>query len=400
MNIGEQMYKLADQLFPICRSITGNGVRETLQILKTVCPYLVIKEVASGTKVFDWTIPDEWNIEEAYIENSKGEHIVDIKNSNLHVVSYSAPLDIMCNLKELQYYLYSNPEQPEVIPYVTSYYKRRSGFCISDKEREMLPEDTYHLKINSKLEPGHLTYGEILIPGESQEEIFISTYVCHPSMANNELSGPCVAIYLANWLLSLKQRRYSYRIVFVPETIGSITYLSENLSVMKNRVIAGFNLTCIGDTRTYSYVESRYGDTLADKITKNVMSTITNNKYEKYSYLERGSDERQYCSPGVDLPLCTICRSKYHTYPEYHTSKDDMKMISGEGLGQSYNMLKTILYGLENNKKYLATNCCEPQLGKRNLYNDIGNKKAYGGSKVLLDVLAYADGNNDVIDFQ
>ena len=264
--VKEEMYELCERLFPICRSITGDGVRKTLQMLVEVYGNEInIHEVPTGTKVFDWTVPKEWNIKEAYIENSKGQRVIDFKNNNLHVVGYSLPVDKFVDLQELKSVVYTQPDQPDAIPYVTSYYKECYGFCMSQNQLDKLPEDTYHIVIDSELKEGSLTYGEIIIPGDTEEEVFLSTYICHPSMANNELSGPVVATFLAKWLNLLVKRRYTYRIIFIPETIGAITYLSKNLQYLKEHVIAGFNLSCVGDNRTFSYVESRYGDTLADK---------------------------------------------------------------------------------------------------------------------------------------
>lgn len=266
---GQSMYNLCVELFPICRSITGNGVRETLSILNSVIGgEMVVREVPSGTQVFDWSVPKEWNIRDAWIKDSKGNKILDFKDNNLHVVGYSLPVNKKVNLEELKTIIYTQPEQPDVISYVTSYYKERYGFCMTQNQKNNLKEDNYHIFIDSELKDGSLTYGEIIIPGDSNKEVFLSTYVCHPSMANNELSGPAVAIYLAKWLKSLPIRRYTYRIIFIPETIGSITYLSQNLEHLKKRVIAGFNISCVGDNRTFSYVASRYGNTLADKVAK------------------------------------------------------------------------------------------------------------------------------------
>ena len=391
------MYYLAQKLFPICRSITGDGVRETLNILKQEYEDLKICEVATGTKVFDWTVPKEWNIREAYIENSLGERIIDFHNNNLHVMGYSLPMDSYMNKKELEKIIFTQPEQPEVIPYVTSYYKERSGFCMTEHQKKELKDDLYHCVIDSELKNGSLTYGEIIIPGETKQEILLSTYICHPSMANNEISGPCVTIQLAKWLSSLKNRRYTYRIIFIPETIGSITYLSRNIDVMKENTVAGFVLSCVGDERTYSYIESRYGNTLTDRLLQNIL-TYHYPEYKKYSFLNRGSDERQYNAPGVDLPVCAVCRSKYGEYPEYHTSADDLNLISEKGLQGSFDLMKKCLLALEYNYCYKVNCLCEPQLGKRGLYPTISQKGSYDSVKAMTDFIAYADGNNDLIE--
>lgn len=260
--LGPAMHALATELFPICRSITGDGVRKTLDILRRELPDLRTFEVASGSRAFDWTVPPEWNIRHASITGPDGETIVDFRDNNLHVVSYSHSVNAVLSLEELQKNLHSLPEQPDAIPYLTSYYKSQWGFCLTQRQREALKPGQYRALIDSTIAAGHLTYGELLIPGDSPEEIFLSTYVCHPSMANNELSGPVVATFLAKWLLGLEKRRYSYRIIFIPETIGSIVYLSRHLDLLKLRVIAGFNLSCIGDDRAYSYLPSRSGQTL------------------------------------------------------------------------------------------------------------------------------------------
>jgi len=395
---GEKMHKWAADLFNINRSITGPGVRETLVFLSNLIKGLQIKNVASGTKVFDWTVPDEWEIREAFIEDKYGNRIVDFKNNNLHIVGYSVAVDQYMELDELQKYLHSLPEQSDAIPYVTSYYSKSWGFCLTHNQRESLESGKYRVYIDSTISPGVLNYGELIIPGDSKEEVLLSTYICHPSMANNELSGPVVTAALSQWLLSLKKRRYTYRIIFIPETIGSITYLSKNLDYMKENVIAGFVITCIGDNRTYSFLPSRKGGTLADRAALHCLKNSVK-KFNEYSYLDRGSDERQYCSPGVDLPVCSIMRSKYDTYPEYHTSLDNLSFISPEGLKGGYDILKKTIRIIEVNDYYKNIFYCEPQLGKRGLYPNLSIK---GGSaddlKNLMNLLAYADGEIDLID--
>jgi len=312
LEIGQEIYQLIVRLFPICRSITGNGVRQTLNVIKEYIP-IEICEIPSGTRAFDWIIPKEWNIKDAYIVDEKGGKVLDFRENNLHVVGYSIPIDKYVSLPELQQHLYSLEEQPDAIPYVTSYYQERWGFCVSQNKKNELREGTYRVFIDSELKDGHLTYGELIIPGKTRSEVFLSTYVCHPSMANNELSGPAVTTFLAKWIAS-RQRQYTYRIVFIPETIGSIAYLSRNLEWMKKNVTAGFNITCVGDERAYSFLPSRKGETIADKVALNVLSSKHPN-FIKYSFLDRGSDERQYCSPGVDLPVVSVMRSKYGKYP-------------------------------------------------------------------------------------
>ena len=399
MDIGNEMHTLCNKLFPICRSITGNGVRETLRVLQNICPAMTLHEVPTGTQVFDWIVPKEWNIRDAWIKNSKGEKVLDFAKSNLHVMGYSIPVNQKVTREELLPLIHTQPDQPDAIPYVTSYYKERYGFCMSQEQKDTLQEDTYHIYIDSDLKDGSLTYGEILIPSTegNKDEIFLSTYVCHPSMANNELSGPAVTIYLAKWLWEKKHRRYNYRIIFIPETIGSITYLSQHLPEMKKNICAGFNISCVGDDRTYSYVASRYGNTLADKVAKNVLS-FHYPEYKHYSFLQRGSDERQYNAPGVDLPVCAVCRSKYAEYPEYHTSKDNMRLISPTGLQGAYEVYRDMIEALEYNHKYQIQCLGEPQLGKRGLYPTVSQKGGYDSVKSMTDFIAYADGMNDLID--
>lgn len=394
---GEYMYSLVKELFPICRSITGNGVRQTLRIIKREIPNLKIYEVPSGTQVFDWTVPKEWNIKGGYIETLDGERVIDFSNSNLHVLGYSFPIDKIVTRDELLEMVYTIPEQPDFIPYVTSYYKERSGFCMSENQKRQLKEERYHVVIDSELKDGNLTYGELLIPGKSKEEIFLSTYVCHPSMANNELSGPAVAVALAKYVLDKKDRRYSYRIIFIPETIGSITYLSKNIEYMQKHIIAGFNISCVGDDRTYSYIESPYADTLADRVAQNVLH-FHYPEYKRYSFLHRGSDERQYCSPLVHLPLCAICRSKYEEYPEYHTSADDLSLVTPSGLEGAYEVYRKCIDLIENNHKYIVMTPCEPQLGKRGLYPTISRKGSINETRAMTAFIAYCDGKNDLID--
>jgi aminopeptidase-like protein/aminoglycoside N3'-acetyltransferase len=393
--VGLRMYYLMQTLFPITRSITGEGVRKTLKIIKEYIP-IKIHEVPSGTKVFDWTVPKEWNIKDAYISDENGNKIIDFNKNNLHIVGYSVPVNKTVSLSELQDHLYSVPDQPEAIPYVTSFYEERWGFCITHRDREKLKDGKYKVYIDSELKDGSLTYGELIIPGKSDKEVFLSTYVCHPSMANNELSGPVVTTFLAKWLLS-KPGKYTYRIIFIPETIGSISYLSKNLEVMKKNVIAGFNISCVGDNRAYSYIPTRSGNTYADKIALNILS-FKHPDFTKWSFLNRESDERQYNAPGVDLPVCCVLRSKYRSYPEYHTSLDNLDFVNPHGLYGSYDVFKECLTLIEENRKYKLSCLCEPQLGKRGLYPSVSEKSSPKEVINMLDFIAYADGENDLID--
>tara|TARA_B100000795_G_C22804749_1_gene444106 strand:- start:1624 stop:2904 length:1281 start_codon:yes stop_codon:yes gene_type:complete len=397
MTIGKQMHQWATDLFKVNRSITGEGVRETLSYFSDLIPELEIKSIPSGSKAFDWTIPDEWSIKEAYIEDELGNRIVDFSVNNLHIVGYSIAVNQWMELDELQNFLYSLPDQPDAIPYITSYYSKSWGFCITDKQRNALKSGLYRVYIDSDIFPGELNYGELVIPGNTNEEVLLSTYICHPSMANNELSGPVVTAALSQWLLSLKQRKYTYRIIFIPETIGSIAYLSKNLAHMKKYTVAGYVVTCIGDNRAYSFMPSRNGNTLADRA---AIHSLNNNvkEFNYYSYLDRGSDERQYCSPGVDLPVCSIMRSKYGTFPEYHTSLDDLTLISPEGLEGGFEVLKKTIEILESNNYYLSLVICEPQLGKRGLYPNISTKDTHKNTLTMMNLIAYADGTIDLID--
>jgi aminopeptidase-like protein len=393
----EWMWKLAEELYPICRSLTGDGVRKTLGILDRVLGgALTSHEVPTGTRCFDWEVPKEWNIRDGSLTCPDGEVICDFKQSNLHVVGYSTPVDRILGLDELQEHLYSLPDQPDLVPYVTSYYKERWGFCLSERQRRTLRPGNYHARIDSTLAPGSLTYAEWFLEGETTDEIFLSTYVCHPSMGNNELSGPIVQTALLRWIAGLPRRRYSYRAVFVPETLGSIVYLSRNLEHLQAHVKAGFNLTCVGDTRAFSFLPSRDGQTLSDRVARHVLQH-RHPDHKTYSYLQRGSDERQYCSPGVDLPIASIMRSKYGEYPEYHTSGDDLDFISPAGLAGSLEVHQECLRILEANRPLNWRVRCEPQLGKRGLYPTLSRKGSADQVMTMLNLLAYADGR-DLLD--
>jgi aminopeptidase-like protein len=301
-------------------------------------------------------------------------------------------------LNELQKHLYSLPEQSDAIPYITSYYKERWGFCISDNLRSQLEDGDYQVVIDTKLFNGVLNYGELLIEGTSKEEVFISSYVCHPSMANNELSGPTVVTFLSKWLTDLKSRKYSYRIVLIPETIGSITYLSKHYQEMKENIIAGFNVSCVGDDRAYSFLPSRHGGTISDKVATHVLKWLAPN-YVKYSWEDRGSDERQYCAPGIDLPIASIMRSKFGEYPEYHTSLDNLvDVVTPKGLEGGYLALKYALELIERNEKLKVSVLCEPQLGKRGLYPTLSTKKSGKETRLMMNLISYCDGDHTILD--
>ena len=396
-NIGKEMHKFAQSLWSYNRSLTGEGVRQTLQKINEKIPSLKIKSVPSGTKVFDWTIPKEWFVKDAYIITPKGKKICNFFENNLHLVGYSTSFKGQLSLSELKKHLHSLPDQPDAIPYVTSYYKKRWGFCLTHNQLEKLEEGKYKVLIDTKLFNGVLNYGELIIPGK-KKEIFLSTYICHPSMANNELSGPTVVTFLAKWLNALKNREYSYRIIFIPETIGSITYISINREKLKKNIYAGFNISCVGDNRAYSFLPSRNGITISDLVAKHVLKWIDPN-FIIYSWLDRGSDERQYCSPGIDLPIASIFRTKYGKYPEYHTSLDDLeKVVTAEGLEGGYFAIRKTLEALERNKIYKVTVLCEPHMSKRKLYPTLSTKKSGKNIKLMMDFISYCDGNNSLLN--
>ena len=396
--IGVEIYEFAKTLWPINRSITGDGVRETLQLIKLHLPNLRIFEVDSGTKVFDWTIPKEWKIRSAWIIKPNGEKIADFSQNNLHVVGYSTPIHKKILLSELQDHLYSLPEQPTAIPYITSYYKERWGFCLSHEQRECLEDGEYEVFIDSELYDGSLTYGELIIQGKSSKEIFISTYVCHPSMANNELSGPTVTTFLAKWISALKKRRYTYRIVFIPETIGSITYLSRNLEHLQKHVIGGFNVSCVGDDRAYSYLPSRRGNSLSDEIAQHVLKSIDKN-YVRYRWTDRGSDERQYCAPFINLPIASIMRTKYGSYDEYHTSLDNLEgVVTPTGLEGGYNALMRAVEAIENNYFPVVKVLGEPQLSKRGLYPTLSSKDSGAEIRLMMNLISWSDGSKSMLE--
>nr|WP_257906441.1 DUF4910 domain-containing protein [Campylobacter lari]MCR6536600.1 DUF4910 domain-containing protein [Campylobacter lari] len=394
------MYALAEKLFPICRSITGEGFRQSLKILDEAMgkDVLQIHSIASGSKVFDWEVPAEWEINDAYIITPNGEKICDFKQNNLHVLNYSIGINTELDLTNLQEHLYSIEHMPDAIPYITSYYKKRWGFCIKHQDRIKLKEGKYKVFIDAKHhENGVLNYADLIIPStqNNKEEILISTYLCHPSMANNELSGPVVATFLAKWLLELKERKYNYRFVFIPETIGSIVYINKHLKHLQKYTKAGFTLSCIGDDNAYSLIHTPNENTLADKVALHTLKNKTN--FKEFGFLDRGSDERQYCSPLVNLPVVCICRTRFGDYKEYHTSKDDLNFISQEGLQGGLKAMQEIIMNLEINGIYQNTVFCEPNLGKRGLYHTI-NTSSTNNIPISCNFLAYCDGKNDVLD--
>lgn len=389
-DVGQEIYSLIVRLFPICRSITGNGIRQTLKIIKEHIP-LEIHEVPSGTQVFDWTVPKEWNISDAYVKNSKGEKVIDFHKSNLHVLNYSIQVHKTISLKELKEHLFTLPEHPDWIPYKTSYYKENWGFCLSHNQFLSLENTDYEVLIDSRLADGYLTYGEFFIPGESNEEILISVHVCHPSLANDNLSGVCTSVFLAKHLDGSKPR-YSYRFLFIPGTIGAVTWLCLNEASV-NRIKHGLVLTGVGDSGRLTYKKSRRGDTEIDRAVIHLLKH-SGNDYRIIDFDPYGYDERQYCSPGFNLPVGRLSRTPYGEYPEYHTSEDNLDFVQPEFLRDSFNKVLAIINLLENNRTYQSTNPkCEPQLGKRNLYGSIGKKELS-----MLWVLNLSDGYHTLLD--
>ena len=396
--IGKEIYDFATDLWPLNRSITGDGTRETLKRISYHLPNLKIKSLPTNTKVFDWTIPREWKVNEAFIITPDGNKICDFSINNLHLLGYSVPFRGELSLSELKKHLHTHPNFPNAIPYVTSYYEERWGFCLSQNQLDNLKDGIYKVFIDTVLFDGELNYGELLLRGKTKKEIFLSTYICHPSMANNELSGLTVTTFLSKWLEKSQNLTYSYRIVFVPETIGSLAYLSLNLKKMKKNIIAGFNITCVGDNRAYSFLPSRNGNTLSDEVAKHILKWIDPN-FKKYTWLERGSDERQYCAPGIDLPVASIMRTMYGEYPEYHSSLDDLEnVVSSKGLDGGYWVIRKALEALEKNKKYKVTVLGEPQMGKRGLLPTLSSEYGLGDTELLMNLISLSDGENSLLE--
>lgn len=395
MNAGDYMFGLAEELWPIGRSLSGPGVRETLSILRRELPDLALGVFHTGEQVFDWVIPEEWAVLDAWLVAPDGSVICNYKEDNLSLLGYSTPMMAEVTLDELQEHLFSLPDQPHAVPYVTSYYKRNWGFCLSQEKRDELENGLYRVHIDTSLIDGVLDFGELVIPGKTDREILFSTYICHPSLANNELSGPVLAAALAR-LVQESDNFFTYRFIFVPETIGSIAYISKNFTELKSNVLAGFVLTCVGDNRVYSYVPSRLGGTVADKVALETL-TASGLDFIEYSWLDRGSDERQYCAPGVDLPVCSVTRSKYGEYPEYHTSLDQLgTVVTVEGLQGSYDFYSAVIRRLEDQRFPKINVFGEPQLGKRDLYPTTSMKGVYDEIRGLVDVISFMDGHHSL----
>jgi aminopeptidase-like protein len=401
VSIKKYYYIAKTKLFPITRSLTGKGVKKTLNIIQKEIPELEIKKFKSGTKVFDWNIPEEWNITDAYVIDKYNNKIIDFKKNNLHLAGYSIPIRKNITKKELIKNLYFLKNQSKAIPYMTFYYKRKWGFCISYNEYKILDQryslnDKFKVVINSNLnKQGNLNYGELILKGKSQKEILISTYICHPSMANNELSGPIVSMGLINYFKK-KRLNKTLRFIFIPETIGSISYLSKNIKYLKDNVIGGYNLSCIGDERQHSCMFSKYQNSPSDEAIIEAYKLLKIKDYKVYSFLKRGSDERQYNSPGIDLKISSIFRTKYEEYPEYHTSLDNFNLVTLKGCIGGFNVAKK---SIEILLKRIYPKCnimCEPQLGKRNLYPALSTKNEKKITRSYLDFLQYADGTNSL----
>jgi len=397
-NKGKDIFNLIEEMYPICRSITGNGVRETLSIISKVIP-LSIHEIPSKTKALDWEVPLEWNINDAWIKNSKEEKIIDFKNCNLHVLNYSIPIHKKVTIKELKEHLFTLPDYPDLVPYRTSYHNREWGFCISHNQFQELNDDTYEVKIDSTLENGSLTYGEFFIKGESDDEVLISTHVCHPSLANDNLSGIAIATFIAESLNREKRiPKLSYRFLFIPATIGSIVWLSLNEDKIKN-IKHGLVLTLLGDNSTFNYKKSRRGNSIIDTIVENCLKNSQEN-YKILDFSPYGYDERQFCSPGYNLPIGTLSRAIHGEFPEYHTSADNLEFIHQEKLEESLDLIISIIRIIENNETFI--NLCpkgEPQLGKRGLFKKIGGESETKDFQMaLLWVLNQSDGENSLLD--
>ncbi len=390
LEIGQAIYSLIAELYPVCRSITGNGFRQTLETLRHHIQ-LKVHEVPSGTEVFDWVVPKEWNIRDAYVKNSKGEKIADFQKSNLHVLNYSVPVNKIVSLNELREHLFTLPDYPDWTPYKTSYYKENWGFSLSYNEFQKLEEGDYQVLIDSTLENGSLSYGELYLPGEEMNEILISCHACHPSLANDNLSGVSLTTMLAKYLGDCS-RRFSYRFLFIPGTIGSITWLCLNKTSV-NKIKHGLVISGVGDAGNITYKKSRRGDAEIDRAAFHILKN-SGQPYEVMDFSPYGYDERQYCSPGFDLPVGRFSRTPFGRYPEYHTSADNLDFVTAYALGNSFARLLDILLLLEGNRTFLNRNPhCEPQLGKRGLYDSIGDNEL-----AMLWVLNLSDGRHSLLD--
>jgi aminopeptidase-like protein len=393
---GDEAYTIIKILYPICRSITGNGIRQSLRLLQGTIS-LQLHEIASGTQVFDWTVPNEWNIQDAYIKNAAGQRVVDFRGCNLHVLNYSIPIRRKMLLTELRPHLFTLPETPDWIPYRTSYYRENWGFCLSQHQLESLKDEEYDVCIDSTLKPGYLTYGEYRIQGTTDDEVLISCHSCHPSLCNDNLSGMAIAARLAH-LLNGAALRYSYRFLWIPGTIGSITWLAGNEPILP-RIRHGLVLSCVGDSGAFTYKRSRRGDTDVDRAVEHVLGH-SGHKFQVLDFVPYGYDERQYCSPGINLPVGCFMRTPNGRYPQYHTSADDLTLVTSTALGESLLELLKIIQVFEENGRYInLLPKCEPQLGRRGLYRQMGGiKDAAATEMAMLWVLNLSDGQHDLLD--
>lgn len=392
---GVELFEMVSALYPICRSITGNGVRESLRQLQSHIG-LSLHEVPTGTPVFDWVVPKEWNIRDAYIKDSRGTRVVDFQKNNLHVVNYSLPVKQKMHLTELRKHLFTLPETPDWIPYRTTYYKETWGFCLTQRQLESLTDEEYEVCIDASLEPGSLTYGEFRIQGATNDEVLVSCHSCHPSLCNDNLSGMTVATKLAQRLSGM-QLRYSYRFLWVPGTIGAITWLALNESILP-RIKHGLVLSCVGDPGRFNYKKSRRGNAEIDRVVEHVLRHAEDD-FVISDFSPYGYDERQYCSPGINLPVGCFMRTPNGKYPQYHTSADDLNLVKPEALAESLDRLLRIVQTLEQNRLYLNQNPkCEPQLGRRGLYRTMGGTSGSRFEESLLWVLNLSDGVHSLLD--
>tara|TARA_B100001248_G_scaffold258954_1_gene244146 strand:- start:1740 stop:3002 length:1263 start_codon:yes stop_codon:yes gene_type:complete len=391
------IYNDIKNLYPICRSITGKGIEDTLNYIKSEIS-ITIHKVETGTEAFDWKVPKEWNIKDAYIKNSKGEKILDLNDHYLHVLNYSIPINKKVDLNELKEHIFTLPDLPNYIPYKTSYYKENWGFCMKHSDFLKLEDDIYEVFIDSTLEDGYLSYADLIIKGKSEKEILISSYCCHPQQCNDSLSGTVMAMYLAKYLQN-KSNFYTYRFIFIPETIGAIVYLSKNLKLMQENIIGGYVLTCVGDEGEFTYLKTRKENQLVDKVTLFLLDQSGLN-YKIRDYHTCGSDERQYNYPGIDLNIGSLMKTKYGEFEEYHTSADNLDFITPKGLQETYNLYIKCLDLIENNHYYMNTKLCEPMLGKYGLYNLLGASKNLKNNigQYCRKILYYCDGEHDLID--
>ena len=394
--LGERMYALAERLYPICRSITGNGLRETLRILQEEIP-LTLHEIPTGTAVFDWVVPREWNIRDAYVRNSRGERIIDFQRHNLHVLNYSTPMNARMRLEELRPHLFTLPDMPDWVPHRTSYFNDNWGFCITQRQLDAMPDDDYEVVIDSSLEPGALTYGELTIAGETEEQILLFAHCCHPSLANDNLSGIAVVVELAR-ILGESSPRFTYRCVFAPAAIGCITWLSQNRSEL-GKIKLGMVAALLGDSGQLTYKKTSTGDALIDRASLHILRH-RNAPFQTLEFSPFGYDERQFASPGINLPVGRLTRTPNGAYPEYHTSADNMDLITPSAMADSLAAYRAIFALLENNYVYQSNfPYCEPQLGKRGLYRTTGG---HGNPEqrqlAILWVLNQANGQHDLLD--